>query len=40
MFALYKIMKWSLSFGMVDEYVRSALLGKYTKEEIDQFLPY
>lgn len=30
-FALYKLLKWSLSFGMSDEYIRSSLLNKFTK---------
>lgn len=40
MIAVFKLIKWSLSFGMTEEYYRSMLLNNYTKEEIDNFLAY
>lgn len=30
-FSVYKLVKWSLSTGMVEEYIRSSLLKKFTK---------
>lgn len=38
--ASFKLIKWSLSFGMMEEYFRSALLRNMTKEEVDAILPY
>lgn len=36
---LFKLLEWSQSFNYVDEYTRSLLLAKHTKEEVEKLMP-
>ena len=39
-FLMYKLLKWSQSFNMVDEYYRTLLLKDLDKETIEKMLPF
>ena len=39
-FLLSKLLIWSQSYNMADEYIRSSLLSTYSLEEIEQMLPF
>lgn len=36
---LFKLLEWSQSMNLVDEYTRSLLLDKHTKEEVERLMP-
>jgi acyl-homoserine lactone acylase PvdQ len=39
-FLISKLLIWSQSFNMADEYIRSSLLSNYTMEEIEKMIPF
>lgn len=39
-FSLYNVLKWSQAFNAADEFIRSHLLSKFSKEKVDKLLPY